>query len=110
MTRLKDGPGEENNPIVRYQEWAEHRYDPGHWLGANTPPSRRNVWSSFSPRALGAAYVATCIVGIGLAFRYARSRDDFFVVGLGLLVYSVPGVIVLFARRKRPRQKTHHQK
>lgn len=23
MTKLKHGPGEENNPILQYQEWAE---------------------------------------------------------------------------------------
>jgi hypothetical protein len=38
MTKLMDGPAGENNPIRQYEEWAEHRYDPGHWLGANTPP------------------------------------------------------------------------
>jgi hypothetical protein len=105
MTRLKDGPGEENNPIVQYQKWTEHQYDPGYWLGGNVPPSTKNLWSGTSRRLLGAAYVATCVGGAAYAFHYARNSDDLILVLLMLSVYFVPGLIMLFARDQKKRRQ-----
>jgi len=112
MTRLKDGPGEENNPIVRYQDWTEHRYDPGHWLGGNTPPATRGFYSGLNRRWLGVAYVGTALVSATLAIYYAKDRDALTLVLLMLLiVYGIPGLIMLFARdrarRRRKRPQTH---
>ena|SRR5882672_5836030 len=106
MTRLKDGPGEENNPIVQYQEWTEHRYDSGHWLGGNVPPSTKGLWSGTNRRVLGALYVGTCVIGAGLAFYYAKNSDDLIMMLAMLLVYFIPGIIMLVARdRKRRRRR-----
>jgi hypothetical protein len=106
MTRLKDGPGEENNPIVQYQEWAEHRYNPGRWLGGNVPPSTRNLWSGINPRWLGTVYVGGSIVGGWLAFRGARNSADLVYALLALSVYFIPGVIMLVARGRKRRRRS----
>jgi hypothetical protein len=105
MTRLKDGPGEKNNPIVQYQEWAEHRYDPGHWVGGNIPPSTRNFWSGTNRRWLGGVYLATCAVAAAYAFYYARNSDDLILALLPLSIYLIPGLIMLFARERKRRRR-----
>jgi hypothetical protein len=89
MTRLKEDPGEENNPIVQYQEWAENRYNSGHWLGG--------------------LYVGTCVLGAAYAFYYARNTDDLIMVLLMLLVYFIPGMIMLFARDQKRRRRRASQ-
>jgi len=109
MTSLKDGPGEKNNPIVQYQQWAEHRYNPGHWLGGNVPPRTQNFWSGINRRWLGAAYVGTCVIGAAYAFYYARNTDDLIVVVLVLSVYFIPGLIMLFARDRKKRRASQAQ-
>jgi hypothetical protein len=106
MTKLKDGPGEENNPIVQYQEWAEHRYDPGHWLGGNTPPSTKGFYSGLNRRWLGAAFAGTALISTILAVHYAGNRDELLVnLLMLLLVYGIPGLIMLFARDRGRRKK-----
>jgi hypothetical protein len=41
----------DDDPIARYREWAENRYNPGHWLGGNVPPGLRHLWSTNDRRA-----------------------------------------------------------
>jgi hypothetical protein len=105
MTKLKDGPGEENNPIVQYQEWADHRYNSGHWLGGNVPPSTRNFWSGINRRWLGAAYLGASVVGALFAFRTAKNSVDLVYALLALSIYFIPGAIMLLARNLKKRKK-----
>ena len=105
MTKLKDGPGEVNNPIVQYQEWADNRYNSGHWLGGNVPPSTRNFWSGINRRFLGVAYVGACVIGGWLAFRSVRNTVDLIYALLTLSIYFIPGVIMLLARDLKKRKK-----
>jgi hypothetical protein len=113
MTKLKDGPGEENNPIVQYQEWTEHRYDPGHWLGGNVPPATRSLYSGMNRRWLGVAYVGATLLSVALAVHYSADRDNLILILLMVLVvYGGPGLIMLFARdqkRRRPPRGRHHE-
>ncbi len=39
-------PDRRGDPIERYREWADNRYTPGHWLGTNTPPDLKGLWST----------------------------------------------------------------
>ena len=105
MTKLKDGPGEENNPIVQYQEWADNRYNSGYWLGGNVPPSTRNFWSGVNRRLLGGVYVGTCVIAVGLAVHYAKNGDDLMLAILTLSVYFIPGLIMLLARDQKRRRR-----
>ena len=103
MTRLKDGPGEENNPIVQYQEWAEHRYNPGQWLGGNIPPARRGAWdiSKKQKRALGIAYLAVGLFGLYRVFS-VKNADSFgifeMVFWLAIMCF-LPGAAMYFGNR-----------
>lgn len=111
MTKLKDGPGEENNPIVQYQEWAGHRYDPGHWLGSNTPPSTRSLYAGMNRRWLGVAYLGAVLVSVFLAVHYGTDREATVLVLLMLLiVYGIPGLVMLFARDRGGRRPKRHRK
>ena len=112
MTKLKDGPGEENNPIVRYQEWAEHRYDPGHWLGGNVPPDTRSFFAGMNRRWLGVAYLGAALLSAFLAVYYSENRDNLILALLMLLlVYGLPGLIMLLASdQKRRRRRQRHER
>lgn len=105
MTKLKDGPGEENNPIERYREWTEHRYDQGHWLGGNVDPITRSMWSvaPTQRRLIGGVIVAFALFGVYEAWTVeGKDLPQFVYMMLGLGILSFPGFVMLFARRKPP--------
>jgi len=110
MTRLKDGPGEENNPIVQYQEWTEHRYDRGHWLGGRVDPVTRSVWSAKpgQRRTIGGVIVGLSLVALLMRLPMAR-RDlaQFIAEALSLAIVSIPGFIMLLARDGKLLRRKH---
>jgi hypothetical protein len=90
-----------DDPIAEYQEWAENRYNPGHWLGANIPPSVKNLWSTKDRRWLGSLYVLASAVGMWLAARKASDWESLLLAALMLLVLLIPGLIMLLSRDTR---------
>ena len=103
MTKLKDGPGEENNPIVQYQEWADHRYDPGRWLGGNVPPATRSLWaiSKKQKRWLGLAYIFMGFIGLYRVFS-VKDADSFGVFSMVFwlaVMCLLPGAAIYFGNR-----------
>jgi hypothetical protein len=81
-----------------YREWADNRYNPGHWLGANVPPDTRNLWSPKDRRWLGALFVTTSVLVLGAAI-YARNPDNpVWLIALTVLPFLIPGLIMLFSR------------
>ena len=54
MSKQKHGPHhrsapDNRDPIGEYQEWTEHRYDPGYYTGGRLPPGVR--WLQNSSKA-----------------------------------------------------------
>jgi|SRR5919108_6194761 hypothetical protein len=97
---------DEDDPIARYREWVDNRYNPGHWLGGNVPPSVRNLWSPKDRRWLGSAYIAVCAIGFSLAISRTHDADDVIVVSIALLPWLIPGLIMLLSRdvkKRRPK-------
>jgi hypothetical protein len=94
------------DPAAEYRDWAENRYNPGHWVGGNVPPSIRNLWSERERRKLGAAYTATYIIGVVVAI--SESSELARRGAHGGLASSAwrSGAIMLFAKGiKRRRRK-----
>ena len=62
-------------------------------------------------RWLGVAYVGATLVSAMLAIHYAQDRDALVLVLLMMLiVYGIPGLIMLLARdRVRRQRKRHHE-
>jgi len=113
MTKLKDGPGEENNPIEQYREWTEHRYDEGHWLGGNVDPGTRSLWSvaPAQRRLIGGVIVALALFGVYEGWTVAgKDSPQFVYLLLGLGALSFPGFVMLFARQKPPRRMVRQKK
>jgi hypothetical protein len=80
---------EQSDPIGQYVEWAEHRYDPGHYLGGNSPPPLRK--QALGPKARKKA--AMLIGGIGLlstgALATLASAGTFGKGAAGLLILLI---------------------
>ena len=51
------------DPIGNYVEWAQHRYDPGHYLGGTIEPHLRK--SSLGPRARRRSGMMLVFGGVG---------------------------------------------
>lgn len=57
------------DPFGTYVEWAEHRYDPGHYLGGTIPPHLRK--SALGPRARRFSGIMLVVTGIGTGLSFA---------------------------------------
>jgi len=97
---MKRGKRGERDPIETYREWAEHRYNPGHWLGANVPPDVRGLWSPRDRKRLGSLYVGTCAIGMAIAVWKSSDWDSLLSVLAMLIPLLIPGLIMLFATDK----------
>ena len=99
--RRKDPTRDPPDPIADYCEWADNRYNPGHWLGANTPPDTRNLWPTRDRRwlGLGGALVAAAAI---IALLRGPSSE------LWKLIYWFPWLIlalILLFSRDNPKVK-----
>jgi len=93
----------QSDPVEEYREWVDNRYNPGHWLGANTPPDVKNIWSPKDRRWLGTVYVGTCVIGFGWALWKTRDADSLLFIFLVLIPVLIPGLIMLLARDSKKR-------
>jgi ABC-type multidrug transport system fused ATPase/permease subunit len=76
----------EDKNIQDVNEWIEHQYDPGHYLGGNVPPAYKNPANK---KALG---LLLLIIGLGVGIIYTI----IFIIALsemdekiGLIVFSI---------------------
>lgn len=90
----------ERDPIAEYREWADNRYNPGHWLGANTPPDTNGLWSSKDRRGLGAMLLAFGAISLYMGFGQFGWTFGLFP-GIPCVVV---GLILLFSK-DHPKRK-----
>ena len=86
----------DRDPLADYREWVENRYNPGRWLGANTPPDVRNLWSTKDRRWLGLGFAI-----MGAAFTIPSFRipsPQRWMVAIHGLSWLILGIILLFSR------------
>jgi hypothetical protein len=67
-----------------YEEWARHRYDPGHYLGGTLPPYLRHTdRKPRGSRLLGITFIVGAVLTLPVVIAYARDpTPGFALVGL----------------------------
>src|SRR3954468_7261843 len=81
---------DEPDPFADYIEWAEHRYDPGYYLGGKLPPHLRSA--SLGPRARRRAGVLIGLLGMTMlngglmTLGRASTAASFAIVPLAALI------------------------
>ncbi len=103
MTRRRRHGPPDDDPIARYREWVDNRYNPGYWVG-RVPPAVRNLWSTKDRRVLGSLYVGACAIGYGIIVLKAPGPDAAILASVALVPILIPGLIMLFARDQKPRK------
>ena len=89
------------DPIADYIEWAEHRYDPGYYLGGRLPPHLRKA--SLGHRARRRAAVLLGILGL---MTLLSALDPYLRDGWQLLaVIALPALMFGAAIRMYPWQR-----
>ena len=54
---------EKRDPIADYQEWSDHRYDPGYFTGGRLPPTIRAYQNILKPREKRVLLILLMIAG-----------------------------------------------
>src|SRR5689334_13855195 len=105
MTPKRRRKRRDRDPIADYREWADNRYNPGHWLGGNVPPSIRNLWSPKDRRWVASMYLSGCAIGLGIVLWNAPGADwdSVIPVVLVLVAMLIPGVLLLFVKDAQDR-------
>ena len=104
------------DPFGTYIEWADHRYDPGHYLGGNIPPHLSK--SALGPRAQrlsGILLIASGLIGFAcLLVPAVTARGelpasliamDLYVGAAFALLLTATGLAFYRSSKLRPRTR-----
>jgi hypothetical protein len=97
------------DPFAEIQEWQDHRYDPGYFLGGRIHP----VLKSGRPNRYGWVLLVIGAFGFVMIFSFPHGENPWwqYLIAAGLfIVYFVAGVKLL--RRQpggSPRSSSHHR-
>jgi len=89
---------DEPDPFADYIEWAEHRYDPGYYLGGNPPPHLRS--GTLGPHARKRAAVLIAIMSFtmfgGSLLAFAGNSPWEFTVAAGLTMIGLAAAVRMY--------------
>lgn len=96
MSEEKEHPSEYLNDL---EEWQNHQYDPGHYLGENLPPQLKNGLGTVGGKYLGVLFLIIGVMsGIGTIFSLVKGTGD--LVGLFVFILFITAGITLLRGRR----------
>lgn len=97
MATKKQHPSEYLNDL---EEWQNHQYDPGHYLGGNIPPQLKYGLGTKSGKYLGVVFLMLGVMsGVGVVFSFIEGTGNLF--GLFLFVLFIITGLKLIIGGKR---------
>ncbi|MDF2519697.1 MAG: hypothetical protein K0R84_325 [Clostridia bacterium] len=89
----KDDKSKKDDYIEKIQEWQEHQYDPGYYIGGNIPPV---ITHTGRPKLLGWFWVISAIVSaiiVGVMLKAVYEAEEI----VSILIIAVPlYVLIIF--------------
>ena len=97
MSEDKEHPSEYLNDL---EEWQNHQYDPGHYLGGNLPPQLKYGLGTVGGKYLGVLLLIIGVMsGIGTIFSLVEGTGS--LIGLLLFILFITAGITLLMGGRR---------
>ena len=108
MPAVPRGKKQERDPLRKYQEWMENRYNPGYWTGGRVPPDVQGVWSTRDRKLVGWVFIASSVLGMAYSLRQVtrETADEILVLASLVAIPFLAIGVMLVLNLPKPSPKS----